>query len=422
MAQSTQMQTHSDTTPQPTSDPSISGKSEPPLITAPITAHAIIDLSQTLSVDIAQCQKDDVTLRIVSEWLKDGRRPPAWAIKKGSAELKVYWRQFDRLHLQDGKVYRFACNKPKESPTLHVVIPSKAVPQVLQFLHGHSTVGHLGHKKTLARAREHFYWPYMARDIDNYCQQCVSCQSRSMPFSHRVAPLQTIHASHPFEKVAADITELPVSPSGQNMSSFSKTISPVCEFVPYEDQRAVTVAQCIFEQYVTEHGVPECLHTDQGRQFEADLIKELCSKLGVTKTRTSPYHPEGDGLIERFNRTLKDQLSKCLYQQTEPWDTMLRAIQLSYNTSVHSSTGYTPFFLVHGHEPDCHFIYSSLVLLNLPVPLPAPQQSMLHLSRGNCSMLSSSVRRIRNMLMSSKKLNMTKRPNIPHTMWETWFG
>ncbi len=172
--------THSDTTPQPTSDPSISGKSEPPLVTAPITAHAIIDLSQTLSVDIAQCQKDDVTLRIVSEWLKDGRRPPAWAIKKGSAELKVYWRQFDRLHLQDGKIYRFACNKPKESPTLHVVIPSKAVPQVLQFLHGHSTVGHLGHKKTLARAREHFYWPYMARDIENYCQQCVSqdlCQS-----------------------------------------------------------------------------------------------------------------------------------------------------------------------------------------------------------------------------------------------------
>ncbi len=109
-----------------------------------------------------------------------------------------------------------------------------------------------------------------------------------------------------------------------------------------KDQRA--------EQDVIEHGVPECIHTDQSRQFEADLIKELCSKLGVIKTRTSPYHPEGDDLIERFNRTLKDQLSKCLYQQTEPWDTMLREIQLSYNTSVHSSMGYTPFFLIHGRE------------------------------------------------------------------------
>ncbi len=63
--------TQSDTTPQPTSDLSISGKSEPPLVTAPLTTHAVIDLSQTLSVDIAQCQKDDVTLRTVSEWLKD---------------------------------------------------------------------------------------------------------------------------------------------------------------------------------------------------------------------------------------------------------------------------------------------------------------------------------------------------------------
>ncbi|GAA6098579.1 uncharacterized protein LOC106603732 [Tachysurus ichikawai] len=107
--------------------------------------HGFQDLSQSLSVDIAQCQKDDVTLRTVIEWLKDGRRPPSWVLKKGSAELKVYWRQFDRLHLQDEKIYRFACNKPKESPTLHVVIPSKAVPEVLQFLHGHSTVGHLGH-------------------------------------------------------------------------------------------------------------------------------------------------------------------------------------------------------------------------------------------------------------------------------------
>ncbi len=69
--------TQSDSTPQPTSDPFISCKSEPPLVTAPLTAHAVIDLSQTLSVDIAQCQKDDVTLRTVSEWLKDGRRPPA---------------------------------------------------------------------------------------------------------------------------------------------------------------------------------------------------------------------------------------------------------------------------------------------------------------------------------------------------------
>lgn len=81
---------------------------------------------------------------------------------------------------------------------------------MLQFLHGHSTVGHLGYKKTLARAREHFYWPYMAKDIETCYKQCVPCQARSMPVPRRVAPLQTIYASRPFEKVTADITELTI--------------------------------------------------------------------------------------------------------------------------------------------------------------------------------------------------------------------
>lgn len=355
---------HSDSISQPTYDNTNSNESKQSESTAPVTVNAVLDLSEALSLDVTQCQTDDGTLRTVRDWLEEGKRPPAWVVKKSSADLRVYWRQFDRLQLQDGKIYRLSYNRPKECRTLHIVIPSQVVPQVLQFLHGHSTVGHLGHKKTLWRAKEHFYWPFMARDIEKYCQQCVACQSRSMPVPHRVAPLQTIHANGPFEKVAADITELPVSPTGHRyvlvlQDYFTKYVN----LYPMKDQRAVTVAHCIFEQYITEHGVPEYLHTDQGRQFEADLIKELCSKLGVNKTRTSPYHPEGDGLIERFNRTLKDQLSKCLYQQAEPWDTMLRSIQFSYNTSVHSSTGYTPFFLVHSREArlPVHLLFSTPV-------------------------------------------------------------
>lgn len=110
-----------------------------------------------------------------------------------------------------------------------------------------------------------------------------------MPVPHEVAPLQTIHANRPFEKVAADITELPVTPSGHKyvlvlQDYFTKYVN----LYPMKDQRAVTVAHCIFEQYVTERGVPECLHTDQGRQFEADLIKELCSKLAAPKLGLLP--------------------------------------------------------------------------------------------------------------------------------------
>lgn len=147
--------------------------------------------------------------------------------------------------------------------------------------------------------------------------------------------------------------------------------------------------------------------------------------MGISKTRTSPYHPQGDCLIERFNRTLKDQLSKCLYQQTEPWDTMLTAVQLSYNTSVHRSTGYTPFFLVHGCEArlSVHLLFSCPIeASSASVGTPAEYATSVCRCVRNCRLLSSSVRRTKHMLIHSKKLNTTKRSILPPTMLENWFG
>ncbi len=120
---------------------------------------------------------------------------------------------------------------------------------------------------------------------------------------------------------------------------------------PLKDQRATTVAQCIFEDYIKQHGVPEIIHTDQGRQFESDLMKHLCSQLGIEKTRTSPYHAQCDGMVERLNRTLKDQLAKYICESGGEWDKYLPQVELAYNSSVHSSTGFSPFFLAHGREP-----------------------------------------------------------------------
>ena len=117
---------------------------------------------------------------------------------------------------------------------------------------------------------------------------------------------------------------------------------------PLKDQRATTVAKCIFEDYIQQHGIPESIHTDQGRQFESDLIKHLCSSLGIEKTRISPYHAQSDSMVERLNRTL----SKYMYQSGGEWDQYLPQVELAYNSSIHSGTGFSPFFLAHGREPN----------------------------------------------------------------------
>ena len=81
------------------------------------------------------------------------------------------------------------------------------------------------------------------------------------------------------------------------------------------------------------------------------MMRELYRRLSIHKTRTTPYHPEGDGMVERFMRTLKDMVSKYIDRQGLDWDEGTRSYAMAYNSSVHETTGYSPFYLIHGFEP-----------------------------------------------------------------------
>ncbi|KRX62971.1 Pro-Pol polyprotein [Trichinella sp. T9] len=102
---------------------------------------------------------------------------------------------------------------------------------------------------------------------------------------------------------------------------------------------ASTVAKVLVEKYVAYFGAPDCLHSDQGRSFEASVVLEMCRLFGIKKTRSSPYHPQGNGQAERFNRTLLDMLSIMVDGNPGQWDDMLPFVMLAYNSSVHKSTG-----------------------------------------------------------------------------------
>lgn len=116
------------------------------------------------------------------------------------------------------------------------------------------------------------------------------------------------------------------------------------------DQEATSVAQKIFEEFITQHGAPVTLHSDQGKQFESKIVEELNEVFGMRKTRTSLYYPQSDGQVERFNRTLKEMTSKHITESGNEWDDHLKQLALAYKSSVHQSTSFTPFFLNHGRE------------------------------------------------------------------------
>uniref|UniRef100_A0A3Q3MR96 Integrase catalytic domain-containing protein n=1 Tax=Labrus bergylta TaxID=56723 RepID=A0A3Q3MR96_9LABR len=119
---------------------------------------------------------------------------------------------------------------------------------------------------------------------------------------------------------------------------------------PMSDQKATTVGKLLCERYIPEHGVPEELFSDQGRQYESEIVQTICQRLNIKKKRTTPYHPRGNGMVEKFNKTLEEQLARLLHDNDGEWDHYLPAVVLSYNSTPHSSTGYSPYFLAHGRE------------------------------------------------------------------------
>ncbi|KAL6473492.1 hypothetical protein MHYP_G00170530 [Metynnis hypsauchen] len=301
--------------------------------------------------ELREKQHQDPFLSEVMSWKARGQRPLYWRMKKRSPVERAFWQEYHRLTFNNGVLCRKVYSPSSGSVLFQVIIPDVLQENVLKLLHGNPVVGHLSAEKVLKRAQQICYWPFMSRDIREWCKRCAPCDARRCPIPHQRAPMKTIVATAPFQKVAADILELPISSRGNRyvlvvQDYFSKYVNLYA--VP--DQRSTTVAKCLFENYIREHGIPEILHTDQGRQFESDLIRHLCKLLGVQKTRTSPYHPQGDGMVERFNRTLLDQLAKSLLQQPGEWDDCLNQVALAYNTCPHGTTGFSPFFLTHGRE------------------------------------------------------------------------
>ena len=162
--------------------------------------------------------------------------------------------------------------------------------------------GHLGIAKTLKKVQERFYWPGQRRMIEYWCKTCEACAARkSQPKSYQ-APLQsdTCMSGVPMQRIAMDI--LGPLPETERQNKYILVVSDYftkwTESYPMKNMEAKTIAEQLVSSFIYRYGVPYYIHTDQGRNFESSLISEICQLLCMTKTRTTPYHPQSDGLVE----------------------------------------------------------------------------------------------------------------------------
>ena len=212
-------------------------------------------------------------------------------------------------------------------------------------LHAGVMGGHPAVDKAHSRLKERFYWLGYWKDVQLYCQACTSCATRKTPAPKCRASLQPIHAGQPLEVVVMNLTgPFPESPSGNcYILVVGDYFTKWMEAYAVPDQEATTIAQNLVDEFFCSFFVPSRLHSDQGKQFK--VISAICQLLQIAKSRTIPYHPQSDGLVERFNRTLTDMLVTTAKEHPFEWERHLQKVCFAYNTSVHASTGQN-FFLM----------------------------------------------------------------------------
>ena len=310
----------------------------------------------TLSPDALRiAQQQDTDVSPVYKWVqaKDKPSPGSALLANVSPAIHRLWQQFSRLALQEGVLYRhYHAPDDQSQPHLQLVVPTSHRHDVMSAVHNATGSDHLGITRSLDKARQRFYWPKMREDIENRIRTCHECQARKPPTPKPKAPLHSTLSSFPCQRVALDIMgPLPITDRGNRYilviaDYFTKWV----EIFPMPNMLATTVSRLLMDGWICCYGAPSTLHSDQGPQFESKLFKDLCRLFNVTKTRTTPYHPQSDGMVERLNRTLQAMLS-CTPTDHREWDLHLQHVALAYRSTKHASTGYSPFQLMFGRKP-----------------------------------------------------------------------
>lgn len=234
-----------------------------------------------------------------------------------------------------------------------IAVPRSRVPYILGTMHDDALAGHPGYKRTLEKIQSRFFWPQMATDTKKYCDECAKCQRRKPDTHHpTAAPMKPIPVAGAFERWIMDtMGPLPITPQGnRHILVFMDQLTKWAETVAIPDLRAETIAVALIDRIISRFGAPKELQSDRGSSFMSAMFNETCRLCRIRRINSTPYHPQTNGLVERFNRTLEIMLSMYVENRRELWDEYLSLATFAYNTSRQESTKYTPYFLVYGRQ------------------------------------------------------------------------
>ena len=246
----------------------------------------------------------------------------------------------DQVREIDGFYYTLHTGKPR------LIVPPGFQGDTVRLIHD---MGHFGRKRTLRAVSQGYWWPTIVKDCREYVKHCEICQRfKPAPKPKReyiqfpeTKRFRTVHIDlvGPFKRTSRGNTSLLTV-----MDRCSKWL----EAYPMSSTTSFACARRFIFEWVSRFGVPDRIISDQGPQFEAHLFNLVCNRLGIKRNRTTAWHPETNGLIERAHGTLKNCL-RCLCKTTQDWDDALPMALLAMRTAINDS-GVSPSLMVYGEQ------------------------------------------------------------------------
>lgn len=236
---------------------------------------------------------------------------------------------------------------------LRQVLLKTEVDRVIKACHEEFGGAHMGRDKTLGKITAKYFFKGMKESVSDFVSKCDKCQRASNKPTLQAPELHPVPVP---EKVWSQVGMDLIGPLPQTERGHCYIVAMTDYFSKYpvagplKHKTAAEVAK-FFLDVICEYGCVETLITDQGREFVNELNDTICSKLQINHRIASAYHPQTNGLQERFNQTLERSLMKCVNEKQDDWDLHINSILFGYRTSVHASTGVTPFTAMFRRDP-----------------------------------------------------------------------
>lgn len=305
-------------------------------IRADLLARSVIDEDAaaicSVSIGNKDIQGDDAEVTNLKKLISEGRAPG--------------------FVVEDDCLYRIDPKMGSGDPR-QIYVPKSSVRYLLRLAHDNQMYGgHLGIKKTFGKLYK-FWWPGKHKDVETYVRTCEVCQmfkrQHGLPYGY----LHSIPVSTVFENLHLDMIGPVTSTINGNKYIITATdaFSKWAFASPCKNITTQEVINFIEKSIIAIHGQPKNIITDRGVQFRSKQWKDFIRKRNINHNMTSGYHPQANGIDERFNGTLVRILLAYIDEEQENWDEQVKWAVYLYNTTIHNSTGFTPYHVLFGFSP-----------------------------------------------------------------------